>query len=86
MVLVRWWGHACFEVRDKVVVVTDPHDGKSVNMDPPRVKADLVLVSRGHGDHASGKGIVAKPRGQVIDCPGSFEERGVKVTGLDISG
>jgi len=56
MVLVKWWGHACFEVRDEVVLVIDPHDGQSVNMDPPRVKADIVLVSHGHGDHASGRG------------------------------
>jgi len=83
MVLVRWWGHACFEVRDKVVVVTDPHDGKSVNMEPPKVKADIVLVSHGHGDHASGKGIVTKPGGRVIDRSGNFEEKGIKVMGLD---
>jgi len=83
MVLVRWWGHACFEVRDKVTIVTDPHDGKSVNMEPPKVKADLVLVSHGHGDHASGKGIVSKTGTRVIDRSGTFEEKGVKITGLD---
>jgi len=83
MVLVRWWGHACFEVRDKAVVVTDPHDGKSVNMDPPKVKADLVLISHGHGDHASGRGMVAKPGARVIDSSGTFEEKGIKVIGLE---
>jgi len=83
MVLVRWWGHACFEVRDKAVVVTDPHDGKSVNMDPPKVKADLVLISHGHGAHASGRGMVAKPGARVIDSSGTFEEKGIKVIGLE---
>jgi len=60
MVLVKWWGNARFEVRDEVVLVIDPHDGESVNMDPPRVKADIVLVSHSHGDHDSGRGIVTK--------------------------
>ena len=84
MVLVRWWGQACFEVGGKVIVVTDPHDGKSVNMEPPRVMADIVLVSHGHGDHASGKGMVLKRGGRIIDHSGTFEEKGVKITGLDV--
>lgn len=84
MVLVKWWGHSCFEIRDKIVVVTDPHDGKSVNMEPPKVKGDIVLISHGHGDHASGKGIVAKQEGKVIDSSGSFEEKGVKIVGIDV--
>ncbi|MCJ7635361.1 MBL fold metallo-hydrolase, partial [Candidatus Bathyarchaeota archaeon] len=84
MVLVKWWGHACFEIRDKVVIVTDPHDGRSVNMETPKVKGDLVLVSHSHGDHASGKGIVTKPEGKVIDRSGSFEDKAVRVTGIEV--
>jgi L-ascorbate metabolism protein UlaG (beta-lactamase superfamily) len=82
MVLVRWWGHACFEVRNSVVIVSDPHDGRSVNMEPPRVSADIVLVSHGHGDHASGKNLVLKPEGIVLDKPGRYDVKGIKVIGL----
>jgi len=83
MVVVKWWGHACFEVRDSAVVVTDPHDGKSVGGVPtPRVSADIVLVSHGHSDHASGKGLVAKPGAKVVDKPGMVEFKGVTIKGF----
>jgi L-ascorbate metabolism protein UlaG (beta-lactamase superfamily) len=82
-VFVKWWGHACFEIKSKVTVITDPHDGKSVNMDVPAVKADIILVSHGHDDHASGKEAVAKRGSKIFDHAGSFEEFGVKITGID---
>ena len=83
LVLVKWWGHACFEIRSQVTVITDPHDGKSVNMDAPAVKADIILVSHGHDDHASGKEAVGKRGSKILDHAGSFEESGVKINGID---
>jgi len=26
---ITWHGHSCFEVKDRVTVVTDPHDGSN---------------------------------------------------------
>ena len=49
--IVTWHGHSCFEVKDRIVVVIDPHDGKSIGIKPPVVKADIVLVSHDHFDH-----------------------------------
>ena len=80
---VKWWGHACFEIRSQVTVITDPHDGKSVNMDAPKVKADIILVSHSHDDHSSGKDAVARTGSKILDHAGSFEERGVKINGID---
>lgn len=82
MVVVKWWGHACFEIMDSAIVVTDPHDGKSVGMPVPKVSADIVLVSHSHLDHASGKSIVAKPEAKILDKPGNYEIKGVKVKGV----
>ncbi|MDQ1279272.1 MAG: hypothetical protein QG670_532 [Thermoproteota archaeon] len=83
MVVVKWWGHACFEVRDSVIVVTDPHDGKSVGgMPVPHVKADIILVSHGHEDHASGKNFVTKSDSKILDKAGTNEVKGVKVKGV----
>ncbi|HPP45766.1 MAG TPA: MBL fold metallo-hydrolase, partial [Methanomassiliicoccaceae archaeon] len=42
---IAWHGHSCFEVHDSLVVVTDPHDGKSIGIKPPVVKADICLIS-----------------------------------------
>ncbi|MBM4249012.1 MAG: MBL fold metallo-hydrolase [Euryarchaeota archaeon] len=78
---IRWHGHSCFEVSDGVTVVTDPHDGKSIGIPPPRVKADVVLVSHSHFDSSS----VRSVRGQntrVFDKAGRFAEGGLEVTGV----
>jgi len=83
LVFVKWWGHSCFEIRGQVTVITDPHDGKSVNMAAPQAKADIILISHGHDDHASGKDAVAKKGSKVFDHAGNFEERGVKISGID---
>jgi L-ascorbate metabolism protein UlaG (beta-lactamase superfamily) len=36
---------------DHLKVVTDPHDGKSIGLPPPRTRADVVLKSHDHFDH-----------------------------------
>lgn len=82
MVRVRWHGHSCFEARDSVTIVMDPHDGHSLGLPVPAVKADIVLISHTHDDHASGRSQVAKPTATVIDEPGDYEIEGVKVRGV----
>ena len=53
MVLVRWYGHACFELVDDTgfTIVIDPHDGSSIGLPAPSVKADAVLITHDHFDH-----------------------------------
>lgn len=67
MVLVTWHGHACVELKASTgfTVVFDPHDGVSLGIKPPSVKADLVLVSHDHFDH-NATHIVAKPGAKVL--------------------
>lgn len=72
MINVRWHGHACFELTDDVTVVTDPHDGSSIGIRPPGVRADVVLVSHGHYDHNKVKAVqkdtttVVRDGGQTV--------------------
>ena len=83
MVAVKWWGHSCFEVRDSAIIVTDPHDGKTVGRMPtPKVSADIVMISHSHSDHASGKDFVAKSGAKIIDKLGAVEFKGVKIKGF----
>ena len=82
MASIRWMGHACFEIKDSLCIVTDPHDGSSIGLPPPSSSADIVLISHGHFDHADGLSLVAKPGAAVIDKPGSYEVLGVKVEGI----
>jgi len=81
-ILIKWHGHACFEIGDHVTIVTDPHDGRSIGLKPPSAKADIVLISHKHFDHADGLPYVRKDGTVVIDRPGSYEVRGVKITGV----
>ena len=57
MINVRWHGHSCFELTDDVTLVTDPHDGSSIGIQPPGVRADIVLVSHDHYDHNKVKAV-----------------------------
>lgn len=79
---IRWHGHACFEIKDHVTLVLDPHDGASIGLKSPSAKADIVLISHKHFDHANGLTYVRKNGTVVIDKPGNYEVKGVKVVGL----
>jgi len=65
MIKIRWHGHACFEISDNATIVTDPHDGSSIGIKPPNVKADIVLVTHDHYDHNKVK-VVEKEGTRVI--------------------
>lgn len=82
MVSVRWHGHSCFEFRDSVTIVADPHDGDSLGLPVPRVRADIILVSHAHEDHASGRSLVAKPDAVFLDKAGVYEVKGLEVKGV----
>ncbi|WP_455392275.1 MBL fold metallo-hydrolase [[Eubacterium] cellulosolvens] len=80
--IIRWHGHACFEISNHHVIVTDPHDGRSIGIKPPQVKADLILVSHGHFDHNSVK-TVSKGSSKTIDTPGKHTEFDIEVHGIE---
>jgi L-ascorbate metabolism protein UlaG (beta-lactamase superfamily) len=79
---IRWHGHACFEVAGSSVVVTDPHDGKSIGIRPPRVVGDVVLVSHGHFDHNCSR-LVKNPETTVVTDPVMTVDKGVRIEGLE---
>ncbi len=78
---IIWHGHACFEISDGVVVVTDPHDGKSIGIRPPKVRGDLILVSHDHFDHNSVR-IVKKEDSKVVTEDGTMNVLGIPIKGL----
>ncbi|RLE57398.1 MAG: hypothetical protein DRJ40_03575 [Thermoprotei archaeon] len=84
MVKVRWHGHACFEISTpEVTVVIDPHDGISLGIKKPEVKADIVLISHDHFDHNK-DAVVAKPGAEILKMfRGEKEVRGVRIKGIE---
>ncbi len=67
MLQIRWHGHACFEIKDDVTLVTDPHDGKSIGIPAPSVAGDVILVSHDHYDHNSVKTVEKEGSKLVAD-------------------
>ena len=78
---IRWHGHSCFEISNDHTIVTDPHDGRSIGIKPPQVKADLILVSHAHFDHNSVK-TVSKGSTKVISESGKFKEFDFEIKGI----
>ncbi|UCH90274.1 MAG: MBL fold metallo-hydrolase [Thermoplasmata archaeon] len=80
MLYIRWHGHACFEIaNDNITLVTDPHDGKSIGIKPPIVKADVVLVSHGHFDHNSTRTVEGPNTKVITECAEPCEVSGVQI-------
>jgi len=76
---LKYLGHAAFLIKSKDgKAVTDPFD-PSIGLKFPTTEADIVTISHGHQDHNYLKGISGEPL--VIDYPGEFEKKGIRVTG-----
>jgi len=67
MVTVKWHGHACVEIVTSrgYSIVVDPHDGKSIGLEKPRARADLVLITHDHFDH-NAYSVVAYEKTRVL--------------------
>lgn len=83
VVRIKWWGHACFEVGNGMTLVFDPHNGESIGLPKPNVKADVVLVSHDHYDHADGVKLVLRPGGTVVRDAIEKNIGGVRIRGVE---
>lgn len=78
---IRWHGHACFEVSDELTIVIDPHDGRSLGIKPPSVRADIVLVTHEHFDHNAVKSVL-KPTTRIVKGPGRHQRHEIVFVGI----
>jgi L-ascorbate metabolism protein UlaG (beta-lactamase superfamily) len=79
---IRWFGHACFEIRNNITIVTDPHDGKSIGLKPPAARAQIVLMSHDHFDHNCAR-LVSAPDAKLFSSPILTKELGVELHGIE---
>ena len=79
---IRWHGQSCFEIggEDKILII-DPHDGRSIGINPPDVRGDLILVSHDHYDHNAVR-IVEKPDSEVVREAGERKFGDIVVKGI----
>jgi len=79
---IRWHGHSCFEIGSKEkILITDPHDGMSIGINPPDVQGDIILISHDHYDHNAVRK-VKKQNSEVMREPGESTLRDIEVKGI----
>lgn len=80
---IKYLGHSSFLLKSKDCrLVTDPFDPGMTGIKFPKVEADVVTVSHQHGDHNQTKLIGGTPAPLVIDMPGEFEVKGMRIFGF----
>lgn len=78
---IKWYGHSCFMLTNDsgVRVLTDPCD-PTTGYTLSGIEADAVTVSHGHHDHNYMDAVNGSP--EVIDKPGEYTVRDVKIIGF----
>lgn len=81
---ITWFGQSCFKLEMKsngetVGILIDPFED-SVGLKPPRVGADIVLVTHDHFDHNNVDAVRGEPK--VIRGSGEFEMKKVVIYGV----
>ncbi|NLX48093.1 MAG: MBL fold metallo-hydrolase [Euryarchaeota archaeon] len=72
--------HSCFELVDRSTVVMDPHDGRSIGVKPPSLRADVVTISHDHFDHNAVR--VIKGDYVVVKDVAPRDIEGVRIRGI----
>lgn len=78
-----WYGQSCFTIKSKdKIIVIDPFD-KKTGLKQPKLKADILLVSHEHPDHAD-TSIVKKAHDELktISEPGEYEFGGIYIQAI----
>ncbi len=77
---IKWFGHACFQIRGKEgTLLIDPYSEK-VGLQLPKLKPNIVLISHHHFDHDDLSRIEGEPL--IFDTPGEFEAKGFFIKGI----
>lgn len=76
---ITWFGHSCFRIKGKeVIVLTDPCP-LSTGYSLGKVQADIITVSHAHPGHAYLETLQEEAR--IIKGPGEYEIKDTYVTG-----
>ena len=77
---ITWYGLSCFRIREGgITVLCDPYD-KTIGLNLPKVRADIVTVSHERPGHSAVDRVQGEPK--IIAGPGEYEVKNVFVTGL----
>lgn len=82
---IFWKGHSCFQIltnpdkKNQVKIVIDPFS-EEIGLKPPKLEADILLISHSHYDHNNKKIVSGNPF--LIEGPGEYEVKGVWIEGI----
>jgi len=78
---IQWYGHSCFAISyaNGVTIVIDPFD-ETVGYPLCRARADAVLTSHDHFDHAHVQSLAGNP--EIIKGAGARTCKGLKILGI----
>ncbi len=82
---INWYGQSCFQIsssqgkNNHVSIVIDPFD-ESTGLKPPKLQADIVLVTHDHSDHNNVKAVSGQPF--IVKGPGEYDIKGVFIQGI----
>jgi L-ascorbate metabolism protein UlaG (beta-lactamase superfamily) len=76
---ITWYGLSCFRIREAgATILCDPYD-RTVGLQLPKVRADILTISHDQPGHNSAERIVGEPK--IIRGPGEYEIKNVFITG-----
>lgn len=76
---ITWYGLSCFRIREAgVTIICDPYD-RTVGLQLPKVRADILTISHDRPGHNSADRVAGEPK--VIRGPGEYEIKNVFITG-----
>lgn len=79
--VITWYGQSCFRVQSgPTTIIIDPFQ-KAIGLNPPKIEAQLVLVTHDHRDHNNVGTIKGSPF--IIDGPGEYEYQGIRIRGIE---
>lgn len=86
---ITWHGQYCFRMTERgmLTVVADPFDA-STGDEPPKLRADVVTITREDPAHNNIGAVIGAQRGdvRVVRGPGEYEMGGVFITGVSMKG
>lgn len=76
---ITWYGQACFKITSGDTTIVLSPFGKGVGLNPPRGKADVVLLS---GNDTGKEDVSYSDAAVVIDGEGEYEVKGILINGF----
>lgn len=78
--VITWYGQSCFKIETREATLAIDPFSKEIGLVPPRFRADAILITHAHPDHANASAIQGEPA--LVAGPGEYEMRGVAIRGV----